>query len=485
MYILLDIIEYVMINSTSHQSWLFYSPLAKQAVLLKDDLLDPVDQLLEDPALVDLVQQCLAARSPASARTGRPGIPPDRVLRCCVMKHLKGWSFRDLERELRSNLVYRRFTRFDAEVTPDFTTFSRTFALLTPQVTEQINQRVVRLAREQGVTHGRKLRTDTSVVESNVHYPTDSSLLGDGIRVLSRSLERIAAECKDGALNVVHHGRAVKYRLLEIARAAKSLTDASKQRMRDSYKKLVGLTRSVVRQASEVVERWRKGRLKVVGKFLRVEAQIDQLRHFLPLVEKVITQTKKRVWGGNCHVEGKVLSLFEPHTEVIRKGKAHKPNEFGRLVRIDEVENGIVSNYHIAPNNMADQQQWKPALEGHNQIFDRAPHLATADRGFWSAANEALAQNLGVKRTVLPGRGRLSKQRAARQKERWFRRGQGWRAGIEARISTLKHRFGMLRAHYKGEVGFERYVGSCVVTQNLVAIVRNKKPKAKELCRSG
>src|SRR5213596_2827790 len=141
MYILLDIIEYGMINSTSHQSWLFYSPLAKQAVLLKDDLLDPVDQLLEDPALVDLVQQCLAARSPASARTGRPGIPPDRVLRCCVMKHLKGWSFRDLERELRSNLVYRRFTRFDAEVTPDFTTFSRTFALLTPQVTEQINQR--------------------------------------------------------------------------------------------------------------------------------------------------------------------------------------------------------------------------------------------------------------------------------------------------------------------------------------------------------
>ncbi len=170
MYILLDIIEYVMINSTSHQPWLFYSPLAKQAALLKDDLLDPVDQLLEDPALLDLVQQCLAARSPASARTGRPGITPDRVLRCCVMKHLKGWSFRDLERELRSNLVYRRFTRFDAEITPDFTTFSRTFALLSPQVTEQINHRVVRLAREQGVAHGRKLRTDTSVDVATLCY---------------------------------------------------------------------------------------------------------------------------------------------------------------------------------------------------------------------------------------------------------------------------------------------------------------------------
>src|SRR5258708_40307604 len=157
-----------MTNSTSHQSWLFYSPLALQAALLKDDLLDPVDQLLDDPALLELVQQCLAARFPASARTGRPGIAPDRLLRCCVMKHLKGWSFRDLERELRSNLVYRRFTPFDAEVTPDFSTFNRTFPLLTPQVTEQINQRVVGRAREQGVPPGRKLPTVTSVGESNL-----------------------------------------------------------------------------------------------------------------------------------------------------------------------------------------------------------------------------------------------------------------------------------------------------------------------------
>ena len=132
-----------MIAPSSHQAWLFYSPLAQQVALLKDDLLDPVDALLDDPDLVDLVRQCLANRSPGSNRTGRTGMGPDRLLRCCVMKHLKGWSFRDLERELRSNLVYRRFTRFDAEATPDFTTFSRTFALLSPQISEQIHQRVV------------------------------------------------------------------------------------------------------------------------------------------------------------------------------------------------------------------------------------------------------------------------------------------------------------------------------------------------------
>jgi IS5 family transposase len=360
-----------MIASSSHQAWLFYSPLARQAVLLKDDLLDPVDQRLDDSTLVDLVRQCLATRSPLSQRTGREGIAPDRLLRCCVMKHLKGWSFRDLERELRSNLVYRRFTHFDAEATPDFSTFSRSFALLSPAVTEEIHQRVVSLACEQGVARGAKLRTDTTVVESNVHYPTDSTLLGDGIRVLSRSLQRIAGECKPGAVEVVNHGRTVKHRLLEISRAAKCLTQANQERMRNSYQKWLARSRGVVRQASAVVQRGGKKRLKVVGKRLRVEAQIGQLRHFLPWVEKVIPQTKQRVLGGNCHVEEKVLSLFEAHTEVIRKGKAHKPNEFGRLVRIDEVENGIVSGYQILQGNPADSTAWMPALKQHQACFGK------------------------------------------------------------------------------------------------------------------
>src|SRR5438128_1622079 len=461
-----------MMTSSQNQAWLFYMPLAKQAALLKDDLLEPVDQLLEDAQLIELVRHCLGSRSPASTRTGRPSMAPDRLLRCCVLKHLKGWSFRQLARELRCNLIYRQFTHFDAEATPDHTVFSRTFALLSPEVTEKIHQRVVGLARQQGVAKGHKMRTDTTAVESNVHFPTDSTLLGDGIRVLSRSLKRIAAQCKRGALEVVHHGRAVKHRLLEISRAAKSLTEANQQRMRDSYQKLVGLTRGVVRQANDVMQRWAKGRLKVVGKLLRVEAQIGQLRHFLPLVEKVITQTKERVWGGNCHVQGKVLSLFEPHTEVIRKGKAHKPNEFGRLVRIDEVENGIVSAYQVLTGNPADLTSWMPAIEQHQACFGRAPEMATGDRGFFSAKNEREAQKLGVKKVALPGRGRLSVKRAKNQKERWFRRALRWRAGCEATISTLKHPFSMLRATYKTDPGFQRYVGWCVITKNLFSIAR-------------
>jgi len=468
-----------MIGTTAHQSWLFYLPLAQQVSLLKDDLLDPVDQLLDDSALIDLVRQCLAARRPASTRTGRPGIAPDRLLRCCVLKHLKGWSFRDLERELRSNLLYRRFTRFDAEATPDFSTFSRTFALLGPALIQEIHQRVVGLARQQGVARGHRLRTDTTVVETNVHYSTDSSLLGDGIRVLSRSLKRVAAECKKGTLKVMNHGRAVKHRLLEISRAAKCLTNANQQRMQDSYQKLLALTRGVVRQAGEVLQRWQKGKLPVAGSLLQVETQAGQLRHFLPLVEKVITQTKERVWEGNRHVAGKVLSLFEPHTQVIRKGKAHKPNEFGRLVRIDEAENGIVSGYQVLEGNSSDTSSWLPALEQHQASFGHAPRMATADRGFYSAKNEREAQALGVKQVALPARGRLSQSRAQRQKERWFRRALRWRAGCEATISTLKHPFSMLRATYKEERGFQRYVGWSVITKNLFSIARWQERRKK------
>ncbi len=468
-----------MIGTTAHQSWLFYLPLAQQVSLLKDDLLDPVDQLLDDSALIDLVRQCLAARRPASTRTGRPGIAPDRLLRCCVLKHLKGWSFRDLERELRSNLLYRRFTRFDAEATPDFSTFSRTFALLGPALIQEIHQRVVGLARQQGVARGHRLRTDTTVVETNVHYSTDSSLLGDGIRVLSRSLKRVAAECKKGTLKVMNHGRAVKHRLLEISRAAKCLTNANQQRMQDSYQKLLALTRGVVRQAGEVLQRWQKGKLPVAGSLLQVETQAGQLRHFLPLVEKVITQTKERVWEGNRHVAGKVLSLFEPHTQVIRKGKAHKPNEFGRLVRIDEAENGIVSGYQVLEGNSPDTSSWLPALEQHQACFGHAPRMATADRGFYSAKNEREAQALGVKQVALPARGRLSQSRAQRQKERWFRRALRWRAGCEATISTLKHPFSMLRATYKEERGFQRYVGWSVITKNLFSIARWQERRKK------
>ena len=208
------------------------------------------------------------------------------------------------------------------------------------------------------------------------------------------------------------------------------------------------------------------------GDLLQVEAQVGQLRHFLPLVEKVVVQTGERLWKGNTHVVGKILSLFEPHTQVIRKGKPDKPTEFGRLVRIDEVENGIVSGYQVEEGNPADTEAWRAALKQHQVSFGAAPRLATADRGYFSAANEREAKDQGVEKVALPARGRLSRVRAERQKQPWFRRALRWRAGCEATISTLKHAFSMQRATYKGEAGFQRHVGWSIITKNLISLAR-------------
>ena len=402
---------------------------------------------------------------------------------CCAVSRsstLKDGQARQLHRELRASLLYRRFTRFYEDPIPDFSNLCRAFALFGKEGTQQIHQRIVQQATETAMISGKKLRTDTTAVETNIHYPTDSSLLADSLRVMNRYLHRIAEGSHPSELRIVNHARAAKHRVLEIGRAARTLTQAGQQQLKHSYRILIGLTRQVRAQAAAVLENLKKG--QVVARpeaFMKVMGAEACLKHYLPLVEKVLTQSKARIFQAQTHHPDKILSLFEPHSVVIRKGKAHKPNEFGRLVRIDEVEKGFVSNYAIAPGNLCDQLQWVPALEAHLELFGRAPRLAAADRGFWNIANEKTAAQMGVKEVVLPGCGRLSTTRAARQKQRWFRRGQGWRAGIEARLSTLKHRFGMQRAFYKGEIGFERHIGWCIIAHNLVAMSRARLKKRR------
>jgi IS5 family transposase len=316
------------------------------------------------------------------------------------------------------------------------------------------------------------MRTDTTVTEANIHHQTDSTLLADGVRVLQRSLERISEQCATGAVQVVDHARAVKHRLLEIDRAAKSFAKSSGERMADSYRKLLRLTRGVVDQATAVSQELLHGGLEVVGSARRVVIESMKLDHFVPLVQRVIEQTHARVFTEDRHFAGKIVSLFEEHAQVIRKGKVHKPTEFGRLVRVDQVENGIVSNFAVADGNPGDSTQWETALQGHQQRYGRVPGMATGDRGFYSAANEKTAREMGVKRVALPARGKLSQRRRAYQKQRWFRRALRWRGGIEPAIATLKHRFAMARAFYKGDRGFKRAVGWSVIANNLVMIAR-------------
>jgi IS5 family transposase len=191
-----------------------------------------------------------------------------------------------------------------------------------------------------------------------------------------------------------------------------------------------------------------------------------------PLVRRVMRQTTARVFAGDTHAKGKIVSVFEPSTEIIRKGKAGKPTEFGKMVKLQEAENQIVIEYEVYDQRPSDSDLLITAITTHEAKLGRIPHLVAADAGFYSAKNEAAAKARGVKRVCIPNRSTKSPERKREQKKRWFRNGQKWRTGSEGRISVVKRRHGLNRSRYKGDAGMQRWVGLVVIADNLVNISR-------------
>ena len=268
--------------------------------------------------------------------------------------------------------------------------------------------------------------------------------------------------------------RSVKLRVLDIARAARSKAPQSQEKLKQGYRKLLDSTSRVVGQAKRFSKEIAEGVKRCSG-FLQ-QAALEGLRKeidtMLPRVKQVIQQTKARVLGGDTHSEGKIFSIFEPSTEVIRKGKAGKPNEFGKMVKVQEAENQIVIDVEVYNQRPSDSDLLIPAIAIHEQRTGRKPDLVSADAGFYSAKNEAEAKQMGVKRVSIPNRSSKSAERRRYQKQRWFKKGQKWRTGCEGRISVLKRRHGLNRCRYKGEAGMKRYVGLGIIADNLINIGR-------------
>lgn len=443
---------------------------------LWSDTLRRIDALLEDEAVIEVVAEALERRWSQSRRRGRAGTPAEVVLRMLVLKHLYRWSYDELEREVRTNLLYRAFARVGCDAVPDAKTILKIAQALGPDVIQALHRRVVHLAVDAGVARGRRLRIDTTVVETNIHYPTDSTLLADGVRVLTRTVRRVAQLVGSGGRQLRNRLRSVGRRCLEITLASR--TPATRPALARSYRRLLATTRAVVREAETMDRRIGQYLGRVAGRTLARLVQLRRtLKTTLPLVSRVIHQTRARVFGGDMHVPDKVLSVFEPHTEPIRKGKLVKPTEFGKLVTIQEAEHQLVTAYAVHPKRPTDRSLWAPALDTHQEIFGRVPDLAAADRGFSSAANETLAMARGVRRVILPKLGPRSPARRAYERQRWFRRGQRWRVGSEGRISVLKRRHGLNRCLYHGPDGTERWVGLGVIASNLLSVAAHLREK--------
>jgi IS5 family transposase len=448
--------------------------IAEEVSELREDWMKHADEVLADDQLMAVVFEALAKRRPQSRSRGRLGTPAEVVLRMLVLKHVRNWSYGVLEREVRGNLVYRDFTRVGGGKVPDAKTMGRWGLALGGDTIKQIHDRIVQIARHKGVVSGRRMRVDTTVVETNIHHPTDSTLLGDGVRVLIRTMKRITEIAGAVGTQLHDRSRAVKLRVIEIARIARAKGPVNDERLKRVYRQLLNSTSRVVGQAKRFCQEISDGtkQSRNVLKQLALEGLREDLEEMSALVRRVIHQTRQRIFRGNTRTEGKILSIFEPSTEIIRKGKAGRPNEFGKVLRLQEAENQIVVDYEVYARRPSDRDLLVPSLESYRAKLGRAPRLLAADAGFFSAKNEAAARAMGVKRVCIPNRSTKSVERRQEQKKRWFRNGQKWRTGSEGRISVVKRRHGLRRCRYKGFGGMQRWVGLGVIADNILNVGR-------------
>ena len=425
-----------------------------------------LDRLLEDDQLFQRVKADLSRRRPHTLETGRPSTPVEVILRLLVIQHLYHWSYEQTQHFVSDSLVLRQFCRLGLAPVPHDTTLLRWANLLQAETLHRLLDRVTELANQLHVTRGRKLRIDTTVVETTIHHPSDSGLLADGVRVLSRLARRAGDLLARGTEPLFRdRTRSAKRLMRRIhAHAAVAGRGAAAAAIERSalYRRLLAVTRASLRQA-EAVQHLLASQTGAAAQ--RVGAQIEQV---VPLVQQVRTQTRRRVLDGEAvAATDKLVSLFEPHTAVIRRGKLPTPTEFGAKILLDEVDGGLVSRYAILAGNPPDAPQLPVSLAHHQLQFGHPPHTAAADRAFSTADNERYASQAGVCCLAIPKPGRCSAQRRAWEQRPAFRRAARFRAGIEGRISVLKRGFGLRRCPYHGLAGLERWVGLGILAHNL------------------
>lgn len=426
-----------------------------------------IDRVLDDEELFRMIYDDLSERYPKTLTAGRHSTPAEVILRMLAVRHVYNLSYEQTEMQVTDSLILRQFCRVYFHATPDHTTLCKWAAQIQPETLQAFNERVLAIAVGKKLTRGRKLRTDGMVVETNIHHPTDSRLLADSVRVIGRTLSRARGILKE----TTQLGQQVfRNRTRSARRAARQIAHLSRrgrQHTRSTYRHLVGITRATMRQAEQVLEEL-KEQVQTEG-----QALIQTLETFLPQAQQVVDQTVRRVFDGEqVPASEKIVSIFEPHTAIIRRGKANKETEFGHKVWLGEVEGGLISQYCVLDGNPPDDAQWEPTLDKHVEQFGHPPWQASADRGVHSLHNEAQAENLGVQRIILPKPGHKSTDRQAHERQRWFRRGRRFHAGIEGRISVISRKHGLDRCRDKGKTGFDRWVAWGVIANNLTIMGR-------------
>lgn len=442
--------------------------LQSQGLALEPTLHALSDFLDGQEELVTLVHADLV-RGLKQPRTGRGGLSAAQVLRAFVLQRVKAWDLRELRERIADGYTLRGFTTFDAQPVPRHDAFHRAFCRLTAATVRALNDAVVQAAVGLGLEDGTQLRVDTTVVATNIHFPTDCTLLWDAVRVLTRLVRRLGTHVPAALGGVADRTRRARRRMQEISRL--SPTQRARQQRR-KYRDLLHVTAGVVAtaHAAVAVARARAPAEPLVASL--VTTLCGEIDHVCGLADQVIAQTRRRVLEGDpVPVADKLFSLFEPHTDLIKRGKTQTPVEFGHKIFLAESRQGLITDYRILDGNPADAGHVSPSLQQHQATFGCVPTLYAADRGFYTPANMDALTAAGVAIASVPQRGgRKTADRTAYEKSSPFKKGQRFRSGIEGRISVLFRGRGMRRCLLHGRERFEVFVGAAVLANNLLRI---------------
>jgi IS5 family transposase len=441
-----------------------------QQRLVLEPVLQAIADLLDDhEEMIERIRGDLR-RGLKNPDTGRNGLTAQQLLRSLVLMRIKNWDYRELRERIADGYTLRQFTEFYCQPVPKHDAFNRGFNRLTPKTLRAVNDLVVQAAVGLGLEDGTKLRVDTTVVQTDIHHPTDNTLLWDVVRVVTRLVGRLAKALKRRRIKgFCNRTRSARRRMYEIQRMT---TSQRHEQQTETYRELIGIAEEVVKGARMAIEKTTTTRGKDPLADIAIEEICEEIAHYCGLGDRVIDQARRRV----LHAEQvpsaeKIYSIFEPHTDLIKRGKVRTPVEFGHKVFLAESAQGLITQYEVLKGNPSDDVHVAPSLQRHKQAFGRAPELYGSDRGFFSEPNVTSCTQGGVKVVCIPQRGgKKTPEREACEKRAEFKKGQRFRAGIEGRISVLFRGRGMKRCLAEGAERFELWVAAAVLANNLMNI---------------
>jgi transposase, IS5 family len=420
--------------------------------------LEAISRLLDQtPAMAEAVGADLV-RDLKNPESGAPGMSGDQVLRVMLLKQMKGYSYEELHFHLMDSATFRTFCRIGVmEEVPGRSTVAENVKKVRAETLEQVNRLLLGVAKTKGVERGRKVRIDATVVETDIHAPTDSALLYDGVRVLARLLTQARGLCGFSAWS--DHTRRAKRRMLSVQNAR---TEAKR---REAYRDLLKVARKTVGYGEAAQEVLGRAAGSAAAKLK------DEVEEVVLWLWAVIDQTERRVLRGEAVPAGeKVVSLFETHTDIIVKDR--RETYYGHKVTLAGGASGLILDVVIERGNPADSTRALPMIARQEQIYGRVPRQASFDGGYASKQNLREAKAMGVEDVCFAKKRGLKITEMVRST--WvYRRLRDFRAGIEGMISYLKRAFGLSRCTWRGELSFGAYVWASVVSANFLTLARH------------